>query len=132
MKYLALFLFSMSCSAQFSDLSLCNQNIEILDTTSYTECVGIDDGTTQKITSTLLIKDFYNYITLGINDLESLEAHLQDDAIGRIHTLILTEGKPNFYTIAGNSILIMTKNGLIIFEKHDKYWLQKMVSKINT
>jgi len=132
MKYLPLILFSTACSAQFSDLSLCKENQGGLGSKFYTECVGMADSSTQKITSTILIEEFYNYVTQGINNLESLETQLKDDAIGRIHALILAEGKPIFYTTSGNSVLIMTKNGLIIFEKHNNYWLQKMVSKINT
>lgn len=131
MKYLFLALFSATASAQFSDLSLCHVEQGALDTHVYTDCVGIKSASTQKLKSDLSIKALYDFITRGTKDLASLEAYLSDDVLGMLHAIILSEGKPEFYTTAGNSILVKTKGGLTIFEKHDGYWLQKLISGLN-
>ena len=95
----------------------------------YSNCVGVADASVQTLKSEITTKQLYDYITLAIKDVSVLEQHLlSDDMLGRVHALISIDPQPLYYTTVGNNILVKTKEGLNIFEKHDGYWLQKLVS----
>ncbi|MEH6396297.1 hypothetical protein [Pseudoalteromonas sp.] len=128
MKKLLILLLPSTCFAQFSDLSLCENKQTMLGMDFYTNCVGVADASVQKIESEITTKQLYDFITIGIKDVSILEQHLSDDMLGRVHALISIDPNPLYYTTVGNNILVKTKEGLNIFEKHDGYWLQKLVS----
>ena len=129
MKKLLILLLPSTCFAQFSDLSLCENKQTMLGIDFYSNCVGVADASVQKLKSEITTKQLYDYITLGIKDVSVLEQHLSDDMLGRVHALISIDPNPLYYTTVGNNILVKTKDGLNIFEKHDGYWLQKLVSE---
>ncbi|GAA80153.1 MULTISPECIES: hypothetical protein [unclassified Pseudoalteromonas] len=129
MKKLLILLFPSTCFAQFSDLSLCENKQTMLGIDFYSNCVGVADASVQKLKSEITAKQLYDYITLSIKDVSVLEEHLSDDMIGRVHALISIDPNPLYYTTVGNNVLVKTKEGLNIFEKHDGYWLQKLVSE---
>ena len=128
MKKFLVLLLPSTCFAQFSDLSLCEDKQTMLGVDFYDKCVGVADASVQKLKSDITVEQLYDYITTGIKDVNSLEKHLSDDMIGRVHALILIDPNPLYYTTVGNNILVNTREGLNIFEKHDGYWLQKLVS----
>ncbi|MGO3847983.1 MAG: hypothetical protein ACTJIB_06805 [Pseudoalteromonas prydzensis] len=129
MKKLLILLLPSTCFAQFSDLSLCENKQTMLGLDFYTNCVGVADASVHKLKSDITAKQLYDYITLAIKDVSALEQHLlSDDLIGIVHALISIDPQPLYYTTVGNNILVKTKEGLNIFEKHDGYWLQKLVS----
>lgn len=129
MKRLLILLLPSTCFAQFSDLSLCENKQTMLEMDFYTHCVGIADASVHKLKSDITTKQLYDYITIGLKDVSVLEKYLSDDLIGIVHAIISIDPNPLYYTTVGNNILIMTKDGLNIFEKHDGYWLQKLVSE---
>lgn len=129
MKKLLILLLPSTCFAQFSDLSLCENKQTMLGIDFYSNCVGVADASVQTLKSEITTKQLYDYITLAIKDVSVLEQHLlSDDMLGRVHALISIDPQPLYYTTVGNNILVKTKEGLNIFEKHDGYWLQKLVS----
>ena len=129
MKKLLILLLPSTCFAQFSDLSLCENKQTMLGLDFYTNCVGVADASVHKLKSEITAKQLYDYITIGIKDVSVLEKHLSDDLIGIVHALISIDPNPLYYTTVGNNVLDKTKEGLNIFEKHDGYWLQKLVSE---
>ncbi len=128
MKKFLVLLLPSTCFAQFSDLSLCEDKQTMLGMDFYDKCVGVADASVQKLKSDITVEQLYDYITTGIEDVNALEKHLSDDMIGRVHALISIDPNPLYYTTVGNNILVNTREGLNIFEKHDGYWLQKLVS----
>lgn len=129
MKKLLILLLPSTCFAQFSDLSLCENKQSMLGMDFYTHCVGVADASVKKLESDVTTKQLYDYITLGLKDASTLERFLSDDLIGTLHAIISIDPELHYYTTVGNNVLVMTKEGLNIFEKHDGYWLQKLVSK---
>jgi hypothetical protein len=133
MKYILLLIVTIASliqytkASQFSDLELCESSDMLLKSRFYSLCPGAKEISAQIYESNLSVKEFYNLLIKATDDIDILEKKINDDLIGTLHSLLFIEKKFEYHTTSSESVVIIVKKGMYIFEKLDTSWRLKVI-----